>query len=196
MKQRASTPAMSGSAITAGDALSIRPMPGRLLRVLLSTLRSLRPLRSSPLFLLFLPACAPYPLHANQTLAQTREVINANFAAGMPLDDVRARLVELRVKPGDQLLYPATGERGEVLLARLWEPGGFWVRESDQEVKWTDLSFLFDRDRRLDRTLIYQDGNRYFQGRPAYPPSRPLAGGWRDWPGRPGPPVDPLENAQ
>lgn len=180
----------------AGGARSIRSKPARLLGVFISALRSFGPLRSLPILLLFLSACAPYPLHANQTMAQTREVVSANFAAGMPLDDVRARLVELRVKPGDQLLYPATAERGEVLLARLWEPGGFWVRESDQEVKWTDLSFLFDRDRRLDRTLIYQDGNRYFEGRPVYPPSRPLAGGWRDWPGRPGPPVDPLEKAE
>lgn len=139
---------------------------------------------------------APYPLHANQTIGQTRAVVAAEFPAGMPVDGVRSHLEELRVKAGDQLLYPATADRGKVLLARLWEPGGFWVTEPDQNVKWTDLSFVFDREDKLDRTLIYQDGNRYFQGRPAYPPSRPVQGGPRDWPGRPGPPVDPLEKAE
>lgn len=164
-----------------------------------ASLRHLRALRV--LFVLLFPllaACstAPYPLHANQTLAQTREVVSANFPAGMPLDQVKARLVDLRISPGDQILYPATATRPKVLLARLWEPGGFWVTESDQNIKWTDLSFLFDPADMLQRTLIYQDGNRYFQGRPAYPPSRPLEGGIRDWPGRPGPPIDPIEKAE
>ncbi|MCC6677841.1 MAG: hypothetical protein IT436_11905 [Phycisphaerales bacterium] len=174
-------------------------LPSAPRRLLLSPLRPLRPLRSIPPFLLLpLTACstAPYPLHANQTLAQTREVVNANFPPGMPLDTVRSTLENLRVKRGDQLLYEPTATRPKVLLARLWEPGGFWITESDQTIKWTDLSFLFDPADKLERTLIYQDGNRYFEGRPAYPPSRPLEGGIRDWPGRPGPPIDPIEKAE
>lgn len=147
---------------------------------------------------LSLAACstAPYPLHANQTMPQTREVVVAEFPAGMPLESVRAHLEEARVKRGDQMLYPATSDHGHVLLARLWEPGGFWVTEPDQDVKWTDLSFVFDRDDKLERVLIYQDGNRYFQGRPVYPPSRATEGGLRDYPVRPGPPADPLEKAE
>lgn len=162
----------------------------------------LRPLRVLRVLLVFaflpLTACstAPYPLHANQTLAQTREVVNANFPSGMPLDSVRTHLEELRVKRGDQLLYEPTATRPKVLLARLWEPGGFWITESDQSVKWTDLSFVFNPSDQLERTLIYQDGNRYFRGRPTYPPSRPTEGGLRDYPARPGPPLDPLEKAE
>lgn len=144
-----------------------------------------------------LGACSarPYPLNANLTLDQTRAVVAANFPAGMPLDGVRTKLEELRVKRGDQMLYEATATRPKVLLARLWEPGGFWVTETDEEVKWTDLSFVFGPSDKLEKTLIFQDGNRYFQGRPVYPPSRPLAGGVRDWPAPPGPPMDPLEKA-
>lgn len=171
----------------------------RALRVFFSPPRSLRPLRSLFCLLFFpLAACstAPYPLHANQTMAQTREVVAANFPPGMPLDSVRTHLVDLRVKRGDQLLYEPTATRPKVLLARLWEPGGFWITESDQNVKWTDLSFVFDPADKLEKTLIYQDGNRYFQGRPVYPPSRPTEGGLRDYPARPGPPIDPLEKAE
>jgi len=139
--------------------------------------------------------CASYPLHANLEDAELRTRLAANLPHGMSEDAVKSTLVSLRVPERVQMRYPATGGRPEVLLARLFPPGGFWVDDSLDTVEFVDVSFVFDPTLRLDRTVIYRDQVRYFQGDLVKGPTREPMTRPPRYPGMPPPPADPLEGA-
>ena len=148
-----------------------------------------------------LGACAePYHLHGRLTDPVFRERAGAEFAPGMSVAQVEARLDELRQDAGLRLWYEPTDSRGPTLLARFFPPGGFWIRSEDQLVEWVDLAFEFSASpdfgaRELNSMWMYRDKVRYFQGGPAYGPRRPAMGRIRRWPAGPPPPVDPYKGA-
>lgn len=137
--------------------------------------------------------CAPYPLHSNMTDDQIRIVLDENFKPGQSLAEVDGRLDDLRVSGRYRTMYPKTDSRPEVLLARLYPPGGFWLDQEDQLLKFVDVSFVFDDNHSLVRFPIYRDGIRYFQGDPIYGPTRTPRRPVPHYPANPPPPADPLE---
>jgi hypothetical protein len=143
-----------------------------------------------------LSACAaPYPLHSNMTDDQIEARLAENFAPGMTQPEVSSKLDELRVPSRYRLDYPRTDSRPEVLLARLYPPGGFWVTHEDDLIKFVDVSFVFDAAAppKLVRFPIFRDGVRYFQHEPVYGPTRKPIRPIQPYPASPPPPADPLE---
>ncbi|MBL0921422.1 MAG: hypothetical protein IBJ10_04755 [Phycisphaerales bacterium] len=148
-----------------------------------------------------LAGCAePYVLHARLTDPVFQERAAAEFEPGMNLAEVESRLDALRQGPDQRLWYPPTPTRGPTLLARFFEPGGFWVRSEDALVQWVDLAFEFesnpqDAGATVRSIWMFRDKARYFQGGPAYGPRRPAMAPLRRWPAPPPPPVDPYQDA-
>ena len=93
------------------------------------------------------------------------------------------------------MLYPPTAARPEVLLARLYPPGGFWLDVVDW-IDFVDVSFVFNGSHALERWVTYRDEIRYFQGDPVKGPSREPMARVPRYPGKPPPPSDPLEGAK
>src|SRR5262245_42019261 len=140
--------------------------------------------------------CAPYPLHANMTDAEIRARVQEHFHTGMTRASVNGTLTELRVSERYRLLYPAEGEHPEVLLARLYQPGGAWVRDEDSVIEFVDLSFIFTKEDALSGVSMFRDGIRYFRGGRVNAPAREPLAPLRDWPSTPPPPRDPLDRAE
>ncbi len=96
--------------------------------------------------------------------------------------------------------YPANGARPRVLLARLFEPGGFWLHGDDDDVEWVDVSFAFSAlPEKLDRVIVFRDKLRYFDREPiVYPhaPRRALASRPGRFPRPIPPPIDPLSEGE
>jgi hypothetical protein len=130
------------------------------------------------------------------TDSEIRATLDANFAKGMSPDQVRSKLVELRVPAGRHMHYEPTPERPEVLLARIYPAGGAWVGAGDQTLEFVDVSFVFEPPAGLVRWPIYRDGVRYFGGGIAYGPSRATISRPHDFPANLPPPADPLEGAK
>ncbi len=139
-----------------------------------------------------LGGCGSYPLHANLDDAELHTRLDQYFHAGMTVDGVRGELSSLRVREGDTLLYPKTSERPEVLLARLFPPGGFWIDATTESVEFVDVSFVFGDARTLERWVTFRDSIRYFEGEAVKGPSREPMTRVPNYPGKPPPPVDPL----
>ena len=135
-----------------------------------------------------------YPLHANMEDAQISTVLGQHFRPGMTVDSVRSELSALRVHEGDTLLYPKTETRPEVLLARLFPPGGFWIDVTDS-IEFVDVSFEFSGAGTLDRWVMFRDSIRYFHGEAVKGPSREPMTRVPPYPGKPPPPINPLEGA-
>ncbi|MFG0286084.1 MAG: hypothetical protein ACF8R7_16830 [Phycisphaerales bacterium JB039] len=140
-----------------------------------------------------LGACAaPGPLSPLQSDQTLRENLAANFEPGMTGDEVKQRLAELEAPTNFHWWYPATDERGRVLLVRHFK-GGFWVESGHDWVNWLDISFVFDADDRLVRTATFRDELRYYDGEPVGAPRREPMRWIHRYPSPPPPPKDPLE---
>ncbi|MBS0198559.1 MAG: hypothetical protein JSR77_17550 [Planctomycetes bacterium] len=137
----------------------------------------------------------PPALHANMTDPVLRTKLAESFQPGMTLDQVQGGLDTLHIDHGRRMLYAPEGERPQVLLARLFPPGGFWGAEGDSVVEWVDVSFVFEPTDHLSRTLLYRDGMRYFYGDPVNKPNREPMARFPRWPALPPPPKNPLEGA-
>ncbi len=141
-----------------------------------------------------LGGCGSYPLHANLEDAELHTRLSEYFHEGMTIDAVKSELSTLRVHEGDTLLYPKTESRPEVLLARLFPPGGFWIDVTDS-IDFVDVSFIFTPSHTLERWAMYRDSIRYFQGEAVKGPSREPMTRVPRYPGKPPPPLNPLEGA-
>lgn len=142
-----------------------------------------------------LGGCASSPLHANMEDSQIRARLDEHFHAGMTVDAVKGELSALRVREGDTLLYPRTEARPEVLLARVFPPGGFWIDVQDW-IEFVDVSFVFGDGRTLERWVMYRDSVRYFEGEAVKGPTREPLTRVPRYPGKPPPPLDPLKGAE
>lgn len=144
--------------------------------------------------------CASKPMgerfDANVPAAQLRQNLAADFPVGMTEQQVRSKLDQVGVSDKYRMDYPKTDARPHVLLARLFQPGGFWIDDDDEYINWTDVSFVFSAQDTLDRIAVFEDGNRYLGGLPINPPKRPMAGRMERWPAPPPPPENPLEGAE
>ncbi len=142
---------------------------------------------------------APRPdLHSSLNPNQLDQMLRLNFETGQSYDEVEANLAALGIDDGDTLRYEREGPRPLILLARLYPERGFWPDTATSSINWVDLSFVFDGGEppRLDRLLKHEDGFRYFEGGVVNLPARELAENSPRFPGRPGPPVDPLEKTE
>lgn len=113
----------------------------------------------------------------------------------MTYAQVNGELDALNISDRWRLRYKATETRPEVLLARLYPPGGFWVDGGDDTVEFVDVSFIFDPTQTLTGWKMFRDSVRYFNGGVAYGPTRPTMAPIADYPAAPPPPKDPLELA-
>jgi len=138
-----------------------------------------------------LGGCGSYPLHANLEDAELHKRLSEYFHEGMTIDAVKSELSTLRIHEGDTLLYPKTESRPEVLLARLFPPGGFWIDVMDS-IEFVDVSFVFTSSRTLERWTVYRDSIRYFEGEAVKGPSREPMTRMPRYPGKPPPPLNPL----
>jgi hypothetical protein len=140
-------------------------------------------------------ASAP-PISARNSDAEIRGILEARIPAQSTPDEVDRVLDELQVSAKHRMNYAATESRPRVLLARLFEPGGFWVRGDDDDVEWVDVSFVFSPPpERLDRTIVFRDKLRYFHGDPivfSHAPKRALASRPGRFPLPIPPPMDPI----
>jgi len=136
--------------------------------------------------------CGTYPLNANMEDSQINAVLAEHFHAGMPVESIKAELTTLRVNEGDTLLYPKTDTRPQVLLARLWPPGGFWIDGTTDSVNFVDVSFVLTPSSTLERWALYDDSIRYLGGEAVKGPMREPMTRVPNYPGKPPPPLDPL----
>ncbi len=136
--------------------------------------------------------CGSYPLHANMEDAELHQKLAEYFHPGMTVGSVKAELSTLRIHEGDTLLYPKSDARPEVLLARLFPPGGFWIDDVTDSIDFVDVSFVFGASGTLDRWVTYRDSVRYFQGEAVKGPSREPMTRVPRYPGKPPPPLNPL----
>jgi len=139
--------------------------------------------------------CASRPMTARLNTQGWRDVVQQHFHAGMTETQVQAELDAMGVSRETRLMYPATADRVQVLLARSYIGGGAFIRGGDSTLEFNDLSFVFDESGGLAKVYGFRDSVRYYDGGPAYGPQRPTVRevGW--WPGTIPPPVDPLEKA-
>ncbi len=139
-----------------------------------------------------LGGCGSYPLNANMEDAQINTVLGQHFHTGMTVSAVQAELSTLRVHEGDTLLYPSTPQRPEVLLARLWPPGGFWM-DPTGIINFVDISFVFGSNNLLERWVLFDDRIRYMGSEAVLGPSREPMTRVPPYPGKPPPPLNPLQ---
>ena len=148
-----------------------------------------------------LGGCHAPALSALMTDSQYRQVLDANFAPGMTLDEVQAKLTQLNISDRYRFVYPATATRPEVLLVRTYDPGGPWPQggSGNGEIDWIDTSFVFGPDGRLTKSLIFDDSVTLgFDGQILYGPTRPPLSGTdphAKWFATIPPPADPLQGA-
>ncbi len=140
-------------------------------------------------------ACASRPMSVRLNTQDWRDLVQQHFSAGMSAEQVHAELDAMGVARQYRLEYPATAERGPVLLARSYVGGGAFIRGGDSRLEFNDLSFLFDDQGRLTKVYGMADGVRYFDGGPAYGPQRATMRDVDWYPVTIPPPVDPLEKA-
>lgn len=145
--------------------------------------------------------CASAPaVSARNSDAEIRSVLQEKVPAQATPDEVSRALDQLGVSGRHRMNYPAADSRPHVLLARLFEPGGFWLHGDDDDVEWVDVSFVFSAPpERLERTIVFRDKLRYFQREPiVYPhaPKRALMSRPGRFPAPIPPPADPLETPQ
>lgn len=140
-------------------------------------------------------ACASRPMSVRLNNQDWRDVVQQHFSAGMTADQVHAELDAMGVARQYRMEYPATSERGPVLLARSYVGGGAFIRGGDSRLEFNDLSFLFDEQGGLAKVYGLADAVRYFDGGPAYGPQRATMREVDWYPVTIPPPVDPLEKA-
>jgi hypothetical protein len=131
---------------------------------------------------------------------QIRSTLATQIPPGASPDQVKQGLGKLGVGDKYRIDYPPKDGRPQVLLTRLFDAGGFWMHGEDCDVEWVDVSFVFTPPpERLDRTLLFRDKLRYFNGDPITSPNsprRPLMARPQHYPAPIPPPVDPLEGAE
>ncbi|MBC7834092.1 MAG: hypothetical protein H7Y88_03205 [Phycisphaerales bacterium] len=142
-----------------------------------------------------LAACAEYPLHANMVDTEFNAVLDQNFRTGMTFTEVDAQLDQLRVSRDDRRLYETTPAQ---LLARVYQPGGRWLDDDDDMIRWVDTWFVFTggtmEPGALTRWYTRRGAQRYFHGEPVYPPpASETAYPTRRYPFSPPPPAKPPE---
>lgn len=146
--------------------------------------------------LALLSGCAkPALLTSQMTDPEIRAQLADHFHEGMTYAEVNGELDALNISDRWRLRYKATETRPEVLLARLYPPGGFWVDGGDDTVEFVDVSFIFDPTQTLTGWKMLRDSVRYFNGGVAYGSTRPTMAPIADFPAAPPPPKDPLEFA-
>jgi hypothetical protein len=92
---------------------------------------------------------APPGLNSTLKEPELRQKLDADFAPGMTLDQVQAKLDEERVPARNRRVYPGPPQQ---LLARLFSRFGFWVDEPEfQDIYYEDVWFLFGPDGKLVR---------------------------------------------
>jgi hypothetical protein len=138
----------------------------------------------------------PPALTSSMNDDQVRATLAQDFSPGMSLPEVQSKLDDLHISQRYRTLYPRTESRPQVLLARLFPPGGFWLHTEDDLIKYVDVSFVFDAADRLERFPIYRDSVRYFHGEPVYGPTRRPMVPIQPYPASPPLPADPLEKAE
>ena len=131
-----------------------------------------------------LAACAPSrpTLHANLSTPEMNERMAAHFAPGMSRGEVEAELDVLKQR-ADRRIWR---DEPPGLLARVYEPGGFWVTETHDYVELYDLVFNFDSGLTLVDWTATPFTLRYDYGRPYQ---------WEGGPPR-GFPLEPLPPAE
>lgn len=145
--------------------------------------------------LLCVPGCASRPMSVRLNTQGWRDVAQEHFSTGMTEDQVQAELDAMGVSRQYRKEYPATEDRGRVLLARSYIGGGAFIRGGDSSLEFNDLSFVFDDGGGLKTVYGFRDSVRYYDGGVAYGPQRATMREVRDFPGTIPPPADPLEKA-
>lgn len=140
--------------------------------------------------LVFLTACATKTptLHANLSTPEMDARLAEHFSPGMTRGEVESTLDFLKQR-SDRRIWSDTPP---AMLARVYEPGGFWVTEQHDYLELYDLVFRFDDSITLESwtakpfTLRYDYGDPYIWegGPPRGWPLEPLPP--REW--RPAPP--------
>lgn len=138
----------------------------------------------------------PPAVSARNSDTEVRDIVAARIPVGSTPEQVESGLDALGVSGKYRMNYAATDARPRVLLARLFEPGGFWLHSDDDLVEWVDVSFVFTQPpEKLDRTIVFRDKLRYFQREPiVYPhaPKRALMARPGRFPAPIPPPEDPM----
>lgn len=144
-----------------------------------------------------LSACAqPRYLHSLLTPQEVSRRVLERTSEGMTLDELKSALRAAGVSERWWFEYEATDERPRVFLARLYPPGGFSIDETDEMLRWVDLSYVIGKDGRVQRILKYRDAVRYYSNRPVYGPTREPIEKLRPYPFTIPPPADPLQGAE
>lgn len=144
-----------------------------------------------------LQACAPVALHSNLTDAELRVKLDTEFEHGMTRPAVEHTLDELKVSSSMRTWYdepPAPPQ----LLVRLFPPGGAWLDDEDDTLRWVDVVYVFTSAEPsvLDRIETFRGSQRYWHGDPVNIPATPTKYPWRRYPAMPPPPAAPIVREQ
>jgi len=101
-------------------------------------------------------------LHANLSTPEMHERMAAHFEPGMTRGQVEAELDVLKQR-ADRRIWR---DEPPAMLARVYEPGGFWVTETHDYVELYDLVFNFDGSLTLVDWTATPFTLRYDYGRP------------------------------
>lgn len=137
-------------------------------------------------------ACAETSLHSNMSDAELARRIGGQIHRDTPAAEVAAKLDALGVP--ERWRLSISGPEGEIRLARIFGPGGFWPRQHDGVVEWVDAAIVVS-DGHVERVGLFRDSVRYHGNFPVSSPSRALRGRIGRFPLPIPPPVDPLMDA-